>query len=414
MFPRAGQVIILLYVLAIFFVWLQAPARQPRTRAGRAAESVRLGLAEYRRPLAFIAIPGAAAGGTVAVLVAMGLIPPFGSPEGDLDEAGTGAVALAECSDQDQSITALLAVGDKHADRNTESALRSALGCFERALRVDSTSALAHARTALVWSRLADDWVSPARAYPRAKAAAEAAVRLNPNLEAAHTQLGTVLLYHDWNFARAEHHLRQAVRLNPANADAHARLADLLFVTGKHREALERVQTAHRLDPRSAPTSYFFYLMSHGQADSAARELDRHHSEEQPSALALRLRGDAFLAQGRIPEAAAMYQEAANVDGSVPATRARIARAHALGGERRTAREILRQLTSDTTGRYVRAEQVSLVYLALGDADGAMAMLEQAHRNRSAGLRWLLLDPGYRPLHRDGRFRDLVGRVGLR
>jgi hypothetical protein len=53
-------------------------------------------------------------------------------------------------------------------------------------------------------------------------------------------------------------------------------------------------------------------------------------------------------------------------------------------------------------------------YGALGDLDRAFAHLERAFHDRSSGLIYLHVDPGYQPLRSDPRFADLVARIGLR
>jgi hypothetical protein len=50
----------------------------------------------------------------------------------------------------------------------------------------------------------------------------------------------------------------------------------------------------------------------------------------------------------------------------------------------------------------------------VGNLDRAFACLERAFQVRSAGLIYLHVDPGYKPLRQDPRFRQLVERIGLR
>ena len=417
LFPRTGQVLVVLYVEALFFVWLNAPPQNPAVGFQGWLERQRVKLAKGRHLLPRVAVPVTVVIGLLATLMATGVIRPGGVNASDLlpsTSPSLTAVIQPECEDANREVSDLLAFGKRHFERYTEDGLRSALGCYQRAMRLDPTSALAHARTAQVWSHLADEWVSPATAYPNAKKSAETAVRLNPRSAEAHSELGKVLLYHEWNFAESERHLRHAIQLNQNYGDAHARLADLLFVTGRARDALAEIRIARRLDPLSAPTSYFLFLMSHGRQVQAIQELESEHTEDNPSALALRLKGDALVALGRFGEALAIYEEAATVDGSMLATRARIARAHALDGSRQAALRFLGQVKAQGGKQYVRAEQLSLVYLAMGDTADALTMLERAFQDRSAGLRWLLLDPGYKPLHNLPRFRRLVARVGVK
>src|SRR6476469_6080559 len=70
--------------------------------------------------------------------------------------------------------------GRFHFNKFSEAALRKALDLFQHALLQDPGFARAYAGIADVWCDLADDWVAPDDAYPRAKSAAERALQRDP------------------------------------------------------------------------------------------------------------------------------------------------------------------------------------------------------------------------------------------
>ena len=53
-----------------------------------------------------------------------------------------------------------------------------------------------------MWMQLADDWVPPEQSYPEAKAAAQKAIALDESLAEAHTALGKVYGWFEWDFDR--------------------------------------------------------------------------------------------------------------------------------------------------------------------------------------------------------------------
>jgi hypothetical protein len=57
---------------------------------------------------------------------------------------------------------------------------------------------------------------------------------------------------------------------------------------------------------------------------------------------------------------------------------------------------------------------MAMGYGWLGDLDRAFGFLERAFQMRSAGLIFLHVDPGYKPLRGDPRFDQLVKRIGLK
>ena len=78
--------------------------------------------------------------------------------------------------------------------------------------------------------------------------ALEAAVKIDPDMAAAHNQLG-YLASRSGDMAAAEQHFREAVRAAPAFTDAWINLAATLGAESKVSEAQQAIETALKLDP---------------------------------------------------------------------------------------------------------------------------------------------------------------------
>ena len=63
--------------------------------------------------------------------------------------------------------------------------------------------------------------MAEADAWPRARAAAQRAVTLDPNLAEAHSALAEVRMYYEWDWPGAEESFRRANELNPNLAMNH-------------------------------------------------------------------------------------------------------------------------------------------------------------------------------------------------
>src|SRR6185437_11404311 len=133
----------------------------------------------------------------------------------------------------------------------SEPALRRSLDLFQQALLLDPALARAYAGIADAWCNLADDWVAPDDAYPRAKGAAERALQREPELAEAITSLGKVLGWHEWKFAEAEQQLARAVTIAPNYAEAHYVRGTLLPSVGRLNDAIDTMRKALVLDPLS-------------------------------------------------------------------------------------------------------------------------------------------------------------------
>ena len=116
-----------------------------------------------------------------------------------------------------------------------------------------------------------------------------------------------------------------------------------------------------------------------------------------------------------------MYAEAiAESRLAVDKTRRRIS--HALGilgyalaksGDVVQARAVLDELVAASQSRYVSPFSVALVYNALGEQDETFAWLERGFKARDHKMNLLKVDPKWKNLHDDPRFRDLVQRIGF-
>jgi serine/threonine-protein kinase len=298
----------------------------------------------------------------------------------------------------------------------SEPDLRKGLELFQQALQEDPGYARAYAGIADCWSNLADDWVVPEDAYPRAKAAAARALELEPSLADAFTSIGKVLCWHEWDFEGAERELRRAVELNPNLAEAHFVLGSTLPAVGKLDEAIEEMRKALILDPLAPHHSRWlgrFLLYAHDYA--GVMEQSRKTLELDPSYFQACLdMGSAYLAQGRPEDALEWYRRGQSLSSSVRSYDALLVRALAGLGELEEAQAIMQRLEDESKRTYVRAEILAMGYAALGDHDGAFARLESALKARSAGLIYLHIDPGYQPLSSDPRFAALIRKVGVR
>jgi serine/threonine protein kinase/Flp pilus assembly protein TadD len=298
----------------------------------------------------------------------------------------------------------------------TEQGLKKGLEYFQHALLQDPGYARAFAGIADCWSNLADDWVVPDDAYPRAKAAALRALEHDPELAEAITSVGKVLAWYEWDFAGAEHELERAVTLNPNYAEAHFVFGSVLPSVGRLPDAIDEMRKALTLDPLSAHDSgwlarFHLYAGDYDAAIAQARktiELNEHYFR------AFLYIGSATLAQGDAEAALDWYRRGQVLDTAVRSYDALIAGPLAVLGRREEAEEILARLEEESRQQYVRAEILAMGYAATGDFDRAFGCLERAFHARSAGLVYLHVDPGYAPLRGEPRFADLVRRIGLK
>jgi adenylate cyclase len=321
--------------------------------------------------------------------------------------------ALVEPATQDVEAYTLYLKGRFFFFRYQEDDLNRSLESYRQALEHDPDYGRAYAGIADTMMQLADDWLPPDEAYPAAMDAARKAIALDESLAEAHTALGKVLGWFNWDFDGAELALRRAVASNPKYADAHWGLGSILPPNGQLDEAIEEMRTSLSIDPLAPQFSYFLarFLMF-GRYLEEAKEQSKRASELDPTSFRpLLVSGQCNLLEGNNEEALALFQKALEVSG-VNTVNSYIARALTALGREDEARTLLEQTGSGED--YVRSEFMASAYASLGEFDRAFEALETAFLDRSAGLIYLHVDPAYDSLREDPRYLDLVKRIGLK
>ena len=297
----------------------------------------------------------------------------------------------------------------------TEEGVRLAIDYYLRGIEQDSTYALAYAWLAAAYTWLSHFYVAPREAMPKAHAAAIRAVELDDTLAEAHTALGLVLLWYEWDFAGADRELVRALALNPADAVARMWRAFLLTALRQFDDAAREASLAIVHEPlnnfvNSGVGFPFYYAGRYDRAgDHAARMLEL----EPNSWVGHWLRALVELEGGRYACAIGSIDRAiAESRGSahMMAVRGYI---HAVAGQHDDARRILAELTVASQRRYVSSCYLAAIHSALGDADSAIALLERAFDERSEWLVWAGVEPRFHSLRNDARFQVLLRRVGL-
>lgn len=296
----------------------------------------------------------------------------------------------------------------------TESSLKQAVGHFEQALILDSAYALAYTGLSDANAVLALlEFVPPHEAFPRAKAAAERALEIDPGLAEAHTSLGVVKFQYDWDWAGSEREFRRAIELNANYAPAHQFFADFLKAMGRFDEAVAEMRRAQELDPLSISiTTGLGHVLYLSRDYDRAIEQYRSAVALDPSFVQAHLWfGRPYLQKGMFDEAIAELEQAVNLSGGSTMSVAMLGHATASAGRTNRASALLETLKERSTKQYVPSYWIGLLYVGLGDKDRAMEWLERAFRERSSWLAWIGVEPRFDSLRSDSRFAALIARM---
>jgi eukaryotic-like serine/threonine-protein kinase len=294
----------------------------------------------------------------------------------------------------------------------TPAAIRKALEAFEAAVGRDSSFAPA-------WAGLADAYnlgvpfgsIRPDLALPQARAAAQRALELDSTLAEVHTSLGFIAMFVDRNWTEAERRFDRAVQLNPSYVQGRLFRAWLFMLTGRSAEALTEIERARALDPlsliiRTRIGSMLHYVGRDREAIGAfqrALEIDSTFAHAR-AGLAL-----SYATNGDFQEALALRPRLEPMFGNYEAGEWGVVLA--LAGRTAEARQVLAELEAQRKRRYVSADAFAAVHTALGEADAAFAEFDRAFAEHSWSPTIAMIEPLYKPLHRDPRWARLLTRL---
>jgi adenylate cyclase len=299
----------------------------------------------------------------------------------------------------------------------TEAGLRGAIDLFERSFAQDRTFALAQCGIADAWAQIGWlEYSAPTEAFPKAREAAESALRIDDHLAEAHTSLGFVHFLYERDWKAAEKELQRGIALNPGYPTGHQFYADYLKAMGRFDEALAEMRLALDLDPLSMAVNtglgHVLYLSrKYDEAIDQYAKAIRLDPTFGPAHLWF---GRPYLQKEMYQEAIAEIQQAVSASGGSTISLAVLAHAYASAGQLSPAREILDRLLERARTRYLPSYWIALVYAGLGEVEEALTWLEKAYEERSSWLVWIDVEPRFDRLRAHPRFVSLLQRMRLR
>ena len=293
--------------------------------------------------------------------------------------------------------------------QETPEADQRGIEILEEVVRQDPTSALAYAGVAFGYANIAHS-PFPGDAYPKAKAAADMALQLDPDLAEAHLAEGMYRWYYQWDFEGAERALKRAIELNPSLTWAHYHLGWLYEILGPEweEESLAEGDRTRELDPLSPffvgwLSNQYMDACRYEEALSLAREVIRM-SPDFP--LGWYVLGLTYAELGQFDEAIDAHSrvtDTANLFWAIGAT-------YAAAGLEDKAREVAVALEQHPGTEW----PLALIYTQMGDRESALHWIAEAETARvpwyPGMLGWI---PGSELIADDPRVQARAAALGL-
>jgi serine/threonine protein kinase/tetratricopeptide (TPR) repeat protein len=306
--------------------------------------------------------------------------------------------------------------GRHHWNRWTEEGFGKAIEYFQQAIDIDPSYALAY--TGLADSYILLGWNSylpPKQVFPKGKAAAITALRLDPDLAEAHTSLAALLWLHDWQWDQAEAEFKRSLELSPTYPTANHWYAEFLMTMGRYEEAADRMKNSQEIDPLSLiiNVAVGWALYHRRRYDEAIEQLRRTAELDPNYPVTYWILGLLLRKMTSYDPAIVEGESAVKLSGGSPLMRAALAHTFGMAGRTKEASQILDDLTELAKKKYVAPHFFAGIYLGLGKNDRAVERLQQSYEEHSHWLIYLHIDPSLDGLRNEPGFQDLLGRVGL-
>jgi TolB-like protein/tetratricopeptide (TPR) repeat protein len=304
--------------------------------------------------------------------------------------------------------------GRFHLFRMTQPGIEAGVRYFERAVEADPTYALAYVGLAHAYRMHALSLeLPPSEIGPKAKTAALKAVALDNALAEAHAVLAFSIYWFEWAWDTAEWHFARALELDPHSADTLWMYAHLPSNAGRHDEALSAIAHAGTLDPLSGLIAAMEgqMLLHAGRTDEAIARLRDAMELDPRSRVAHLFAARAYIEQGFFDAAAAEAKAARLLTPTNTQAAALEVCANAKRGNRREAETVRGRLVQLSRERYVSPYHVAIACNGLNDASEAIAWLERAFQERDPMMVFLNVEPTWKNLRGEPRFRTLLKKM---
>ena len=256
------------------------------------------------------------------------------------------------------------------------------------------------------------DTLSPSEGGRNMNDAARQSVQLNNSLAESHTSLaGALMTFCDWT--RAESEFQRANALNPSYPGSHRLYAALLASQKRHREALEEINQALRLDPLSLPNNAeVVRTMYYARDYDGALAQGQKAIQLDPAYYRIhfwlgRVYGQKGMHQQAVEESERVLK--ATPDSTLGLTE--LAYSLAAAGRTADARTILRTLEERSRSSWVPAYNLAIIHVALKENDEAFRYLQKAYDEQDWALLVLAVEPRLDPLRSDPRFLELCSKL---
>ena len=285
---------------------------------------------------------------------------------------------------------------------------------YQQALKLEPNYSLAWANLArtYIWQAATGE-IPAADGGSKARAAAQRALAIDPNLARAHYALGNVFSFADYNWTTAKSEWERVVSLDPYGEDGSYARENILIAaaikTGRLDDVLDAFLEGLVRNPVNTQrlSDLAWFQHSAGQLDESAAtsrkllELNPAYSTAQAQY------GLTLLQMGKNSEALAAAENESDEASKLTA----LACVYWTIGQRAKSDAAIGTL--ETKFSHSFAYFVAQAHAWRREPDATFAWLERAYRQRDSQIEFVKIDPLLRNVHGDPRFKAVLRKMNL-
>ena len=290
---------------------------------------------------------------------------------------------------------------------------QDSLAHFKRTIEIESNFAMGYAGQASVFFLLGFLGFEPyPEVFPLSRSLALKAINLDDELAQAHTTLGCIKLYYDWDWQDARKEFERALELDPNNAIARHGYGDYLTIMGYPDEGLKQVKLGKDYDPFSPITIIpaIYHLIFLNRYDEIIDECKKVF-EKYPYVSGLRdsLR-DALWLKGNYEGS---YNEFLKIYAEDDILILALEQGYKIAGPRGAVKELVNTL-ANTFKPYTGASlTIASLYALLNEKEASLEWLEKACQEHAPFLVHLKAHPVFDFIRSDPQFHNIIQTIGF-
>jgi tetratricopeptide (TPR) repeat protein len=300
--------------------------------------------------------------------------------------------------------------GEYYINQLTPEGFQTGLTFLTEAIAMDPADPLPYLKLAIGYTESGHAAGIGDEGSNRSKSYALKALELDSTLADAHVVLATRYLYTDWDFVKAEYHLKRAMELNPSSSTAHIHNGWFLALSNKVDEAVKSMSKAIEIDPTDPlMQGYLSWLyLWVGRYEEAISTAQKTLQVDPNYVMAHYVLGSAYTEMGMHFEAIESQKRGLAIS---PVFEFGLGVAYAKAGQKEKALEIAAGMEKNLNKWNTWG--LTEIYAALGDMEKSLYFLEEAYKMHQDFIPWVKYYSSFKVLYDGPRFKEIVKNLNL-